>query len=106
MVMLFMLQAVSTPREVAEISDVIVTGTYFVFHNCFDLFHFRSSYQPPHVNKVFDGPDGLLAGMDSGKVWRNHSTTDHEQVFTEELTKKGGELLECIITGGLEAPGG
>ena len=39
--------------------------------------------------------------MDSGKVWRNHSTTDHEQVFTEELTKKGGELLECIITGGL-----
>ena len=88
----------STPREVAEISDVIVTGTYFVFHNCF----VSGLPKPPHVKQVFDGPDGLLAGMDPGKVWRNHSTTDHEQVFTEELTKKGGELLECPITGGLE----
>ena len=53
--------------------------------------------KPPHVKQVFEGPNGLLAGMGPGKVWIDHSTTDHEQnkVFTAELTKKGGELLEC-----------
>merc|ERR1712107_363633 len=45
------------------------------------------------------------AGMGEGKVWIDHSTTDHEQnkVFTEALTKIGGSLLEAPITGGLEA---
>ena len=61
--------------------------------------------KPPHVKQVFDGPDGLLEGMGPGKIWIDHSTTDHEQnkVFTEQLSGKGGELLECPITGGLEA---
>jgi len=83
------IKVVSTPKEVAEMSDVIVTGLP----------------KPPHVKQVFDGPDGLLAGMSKGKIWIDHSTTDHEQnkVFTEELSKVGGELLECPITGGLEA---
>merc|ERR1719402_1662082 len=83
------IQVASTPKEVADVSDVIVTGLP----------------KPPHVKEVFDGPTGLLAGMEEGKVWIDHSTTDHEQnkVFTEELAKKGGELLECPITGGLEA---
>jgi len=83
------IKVVSTPKEVADVSDVIVTGLP----------------KPPHVKQVFEGPNGLLAGMGPGKVWIDHSTTDHEQnkVFTAELTKKGGELLECPITGGLEA---
>ena len=40
-------------------------------------------------------------------MWIDHSTTDNEQnkVFTEELTKKGGELLECPITGEERADG-
>ena len=35
----------------------------------------------------------------------DHSTTDHEQnkVFTEQLQTKEAFLLECRITGGLEA---
>ena len=42
--------------------------------------------------------------MDTGKIWLDHSTTDHEQnkVFTEQLGSRGA-LLECPITGGLEA---
>ena len=28
---------------------------------------------------MFDGDAGLLAGMGPGKVWIDHSTTDHEQ---------------------------
>jgi 3-hydroxyisobutyrate dehydrogenase len=54
---------------------------------------------------MFEGPSGLLAGMREGKVWIDHSTTDHEQnkVFAEALAGVGGELLEAPITGGLEA---
>jgi len=83
------IQVASTPKEVADASDVIVTGLP----------------KPPHVKEVFDGPTGLLAGMGEGKVWIDHSTTDHEQnkEFAAALTDKGGELLECPITGGLEA---
>ena len=53
---------------------------------------------------MFDGKDGLLAGMDEGKIWIDHSTTDHEQnkVFTAQLADKGSHMLECPITGGLE----
>merc|ERR1711962_832177 len=80
---------VDSAKEVAERSDVIVTGLP----------------KPPHVKAMFEGDSGLLAGMGEGKVWIDDSTTDHEQnkVFTEALTKIGGSLLEAPITGGLEA---
>jgi len=83
------MKVVQTPAEVAQLSDVIITGLP----------------KPPHVKAVFDGPDGLLAGMQKGKIWIDHSTTDHEQnkIFSEQLSEKGAGLLECPITGGLEA---
>jgi len=83
------IKVVNTAREVASNSDVIVSGLP----------------KPPHVKEMFDGKDGLLAGMDEGKIWIDHSTTDHEQnkVFTEQLADKGSHMLECPITGGLEA---
>merc|ERR1711997_1214799 len=83
------IQVLKTPREVAEESDVIISGLP----------------KPPHVKEMFDGPDGLLAGMSEGKIWIDHSTTDHQQnkIFTEELQAKESYLLECPITGGLEA---
>jgi len=79
----------TSPREVAECSDVVITGLP----------------KPPHVKQMFEGDDGLLAGMSEGKIWIDHSTTDHEQnkVFTAQLEAKGSHLLECPITGGLEA---
>merc|ERR1712066_120557 len=80
---------VESAKEVADLSDVIVTGLP----------------KPPHVKQMFEGGSGLLAGMSEGKVWIDHSTTDHEQnkVFAEALSKSGGSLLEAPITGGLEA---
>jgi len=83
------IKVVNTAREVASNSDVIVSGLP----------------KPPHVKEMFDGKDGLLAGMDEGKIWIDHSTTDHEQnkVFTAQLADKGSHMLECPITGGLEA---
>jgi len=83
------IKVVDTPAEVAMFSDVIVSGLP----------------KPPHVKQMFEGPGGLLAGMGEGKVWIDHSTTDHTQnkVFSEALSSKGAHLLECPITGGLEA---
>jgi len=83
------IQVKTSPREVAECSDVVITGLP----------------KPPHVKQMFEGDDGLLAGMSEGKIWIDHSTTDHEQnkVFTAQLEAKGSHLLECPITGGLEA---
>ena len=61
--------------------------------------------KPPHVKAMFEGPDGLLAGMGEGKVWIDHSTTDYVQnkLFASALDGVGSHLLECPITGGLEA---
>merc|ERR1711936_680270 len=83
------IQVLKTPREVALESDVIISGLP----------------KPPHVKEMFDGSDGLLAGMSEGKIWIDHSTTDHQQnkIFTAQLQAKESFLLECPITGGLEA---
>lgn len=43
---------------------------------------------PPHVKKVLKGEDGVLAGLRSGGVWIDHSTTDYQQ--TLELAKEAG----------------
>ena len=56
---------------------------------------------PPHVKAMFEGDDGLLAGMDKGKVWIDHSTTDYEatMIYNEMVIDKGAQLLEAPITG-------
>jgi 3-hydroxyisobutyrate dehydrogenase-like beta-hydroxyacid dehydrogenase len=44
---------------------------------------------PPHVKAAFEGESGILAGLDSGKIWIDHSTTDFEQtqIFNEQVKK-------------------
>lgn len=80
---------VSTPREVVERSDVVVTGLP----------------RPPNVVAAAEGPDGILAGLGPDKVWIDHSTTDYEQTlrFAKEAQEKGAHVVEAPITGGLEA---
>ena len=58
-------QILGSAREVAAESDVVVTGLP----------------KPPDVRRVFEGADGLLAGMDKGKVWIDHTTTDFGQGY-------------------------
>jgi len=78
-----------TPLEVAQAVDVIFTALPM----------------PQHVKAVFEGDDGLLAGLTEGKVWIDHSTTDYEQTedMNEEVIKQGAKMLEAPVTGGLEA---
>jgi len=79
-----------SPRHLAEKVDIIISGLP----------------KPIHVRQMFDGDsDGLIHGIKENAIWIDHSTTDHEQnkFFESELSKRGGYLLECPITGGLEA---
>ncbi|XP_042227137.1 2-(hydroxymethyl)glutarate dehydrogenase-like isoform X3 [Homarus americanus] len=54
---------VSTPREVVQLSDVILT--------CLP--------KPPNVKAVAEGSDGVLTSLTAGKIWIDHSTTEFEQ---------------------------
>lgn len=78
-----------TPREVVEESDVIITALP----------------KPIHIQQVFEGNDGMLAGMCQGKIWIDHSTTDYKQTehHAAQIQEKQCHLLESPITGGLEA---
>ena len=82
-------KASKSPAEMVEETDVVFTALPM----------------PQHVKAVFEGEEGLLAGMREGKVWIDHSTTDYEQTveLNNEVVKKGGRMLEAPVTGGLEA---
>lgn len=78
-----------TPREVVDMVDVVVTGLP----------------RPPNVKAAAEGPDGILAGLTTDKVWIDHSTTDYEQTleYSDQAKSQGSHVLEAPITGGLEA---
>ena len=70
------------PKELAGMCDVVITALP----------------APPHVKKVLKGEDGVLAGLRSGGVWIDHSTTDYQQ--TLELAKEAGMTcfsLACAV---------
>jgi len=79
----------TSARQVAEEVDITITALPM----------------PPHVKAMFEGDNGLLAGMDKGKVWIDHSTTDYEatMIYNDMVLDKGAQLLEAPITGGLAA---
>jgi 3-hydroxyisobutyrate dehydrogenase len=77
----------ATPREVAEVSDTIVT----------------SLPGPPQVKAVMEGKQGVFSGLHTGCTWIDMSTTDATEVqrlgvIAEE---KGASVLEAPVTGGL-----
>ncbi len=78
----------STPREVAEAADIILT----------------SVPGPPQVAAVADGPDGLLAGLSDGKVWADMTT--NRPSFVRELGDKvaarGADMLDAPVTGAVD----
>jgi len=61
-----------TPRELAAMCDIVLTALP----------------APPHVKQVLTGENGVFAGLRSGGVWIDHSTTDYQQ--TLELAKEAG----------------
>ncbi|KAB7504348.1 2-(hydroxymethyl)glutarate dehydrogenase [Armadillidium nasatum] len=79
----------SSPREVAKISDVCITGLP----------------KPGNVMEAAEGSQGILEGLSEGKIWIDHSTTDFEQTldFSKKAKSRGAHVLEAPITGGLLA---
>lgn len=64
-----------TPRELATMCDVVMTALP----------------APPHVKQALTGEDGVLAGLRSGGVWIDHSTTDYQQ--TLDLANEAGMYI-------------
>uniref|UniRef100_A0A7S1WDH5 3-hydroxyisobutyrate dehydrogenase n=1 Tax=Alexandrium catenella TaxID=2925 RepID=A0A7S1WDH5_ALECA len=85
-----------SPRALAERCDVIMTGLP----------------RPEHVSAAMglgeDGAaasaDGVLAGLQPGSVWIEHSTTDFNNTvrIREEVEKRGGKAVAAPLTGGMQ----
>jgi 3-hydroxyisobutyrate dehydrogenase len=78
--------AASSPRELAEQADVIVT--------CLP--------SPSICADVMEADDGVLAGIGAGDIWMEMSTTDEEEVrrLAGLVEKKGAVPVECPVSGG------
>src|SRR5262245_49138225 len=76
----------NTPRAVAEQSDVI----------------FTSLPEPPDVEKVALGADGLLAGIKRGAAWFDLSTNSPSMVkrLSAAFAGKGAHMLDAPVSGG------
>ncbi len=79
-------QAASSPRELGEAVDLIVT--------CLP--------SPAACSAVAEGPDGFLPALGPGKVWLEMSTTDHSEVIRlgALVDATGAMMMECPVSGG------
>jgi 3-hydroxyisobutyrate dehydrogenase-like beta-hydroxyacid dehydrogenase len=74
-----------SPRAVVEASDV----TFTMVANSAAL------------SAIADGPDGLLAGMKTGKILIDISTVSSaaSRAMAEKVREKGGDMLDCPVSG-------
>ena len=77
---------VGSARAVAEQSDLVIT--------CLP--------SPAICAEVMEGEDGVLAGLSTGKVWMEMSTTHYEEVvrLAEEVRARGAAALDSPVSGG------
>ena len=75
-----------TPKHLAETVDLIIT--------CLP--------NPAASVTVLEADDGVLAGISTGKIWTEMSTTDEEEVkrLGAKVKALGGEALDCPVSGG------
>lgn len=75
----------NSPREVAEASDV----TFSMVANSAAL------------SAIADGPDGLLAGLQPGKILIDISTVspDASRAMAEKVRELGADMLDCPVSG-------
>jgi 3-hydroxyisobutyrate dehydrogenase-like beta-hydroxyacid dehydrogenase len=75
----------SSPREVAERSDVV----------------FSMVTDTRAVEEVGGGPEGIIAGLGTGKVWADMSTIAPaaSQALAERAGQTGGAMLDCPVSG-------
>jgi 3-hydroxyisobutyrate dehydrogenase-like beta-hydroxyacid dehydrogenase len=79
------LQWRETPRGVTEAADVV----------------FTSLPDDDVIEAVASGPDGILAGLDPGKVWVDVSTISprKSRELAERVRAQGAEMLDAPVSG-------
>lgn len=77
---------VESYKELMETADIVMT--------CLPL--------PETVIDVYEGDDGLIAGLSQGKILIDHSTVDRETNVrvAEQIKEKGGAFLDAPVSGG------
>ena len=75
-----------SPKQMAEATDLLIT--------CLP--------NPTASAVVMEAEDGILAGLSSGKIWAEMSTTDEVEVkrLGTRVQELGGEALDCPVSGG------
>lgn len=76
----------ASPKELAERCDVVIT--------CLP--------SPATCAEVMEAADGVLAGLDRGKLWLEMSTTDESEVrrLATLASERGAMPIECPVSGG------
>ena len=76
----------ASPKQMAEACDVVIT-----------------CLPSPEVSaSVLESDDGVLAGLSSGKIWAEMSTTDHNEVnrLGALVRERGASPIDCPVSGG------
>ncbi len=75
-----------SPKKMVESSDIIIT--------CLP--------SPSVSAEVLEDQDGILAGMSTGKIWAEMSTTDEAEVIRlgRKVENLEGEAIDCPVSGG------
>ena len=75
-----------SPKEMAQTCDLIIT--------CLP--------SPAACSQVMEAEDGIIAGLSSGKIWAEMSTTDASEVqrIADLVIATGAEAIECPVSGG------
>lgn len=83
------LQLCSSPREVAEISDVTMSMVS----------------DDNALMAITEGPDGVLAGLSAGKIYIEMSTVSpqHSRELAQQVAAKGAQMIEAPVSGSVPA---
>ncbi len=78
--------AAASPKAMAKACDIIIT--------CLP--------SPAASAAVLEAEDGVLAGLSTGKIWAEMSTTDEAEVkrLGAMVKAKGAEPIDCPVSGG------
>ncbi len=82
-----------SPKALAETVDMVIT--------CLP--------SPAACSAVMEAGDGVIAGLSTGKIWAEMSTTDESEIrrIAGLVRAKGAEAIDCPVSGGCHraAPG-
>lgn len=78
--------AAASPRELAAAVDIVIT--------CLP--------SPEISAQVMEQPDGVLAGLTTGKIWLEMSTTDPAEArrLAQRVEERGALAMDCPVSGG------